>query len=132
MEKVYSIRAASEELGVETHTLRRLCNAGLIPHVRRARNGYRVLTTAQVDLARVLLDMKQAGFTSAEVRQYARLSRQGDAALSARVAMLTTRKRQLWQEITERQQAIDFIERQEELFQQRLVEQKDNSAAAKL
>lgn len=66
--------------------------------------------------------MKQAGFTTAEIRQYSRLYRHGDSTLPERTAILTTRKRQLWQEITERQKAIDFIERQEELSQSRPAE----------
>ena len=59
--------------------------------------------------------MKQSGFASREIRQYSRLYRQGDTTIAERTALLTTRKRQLWQEITDRQKAIDFIERQEEI-----------------
>lgn len=66
--------------------------------------------------------MKRAGFTTAEIRQYSRLYRRGHATITERSALLTTRKRQLWQEITERQKAIDFIERQEELSQSRPTE----------
>lgn len=98
--------------------MRRLCNSGLIPHVKRARNGYRILTPGQVELAKILISMKQSGFASREIRQYSRLYRQGDTTIAERTALLTTRKRQLWQEITDRQKAIDFIERQEEITSQ--------------
>ncbi len=121
-EPTFSLREASQQLSIKPSTLRYFCNKGLIPGVRRNKRGYRVLTQPQIDLAFILLNMKQAGFTTAEIRQYSRLYCRGHATITERTALLTTRKRQLWQEITERQKAIDFIERQEELFQSRPTE----------
>ena len=63
--------------------------------------------------------MRAAGFTPAELRQYSRLYRQDKETVEQRLAILTTRKHQLWQEIKKRQEAIDFIERQEELAKQK-------------
>jgi len=108
---------AAQTLKTTTQTIRRLCSQGLIPHVRRDQNHHRILEPWQVDLARILLGMKQVGFRPKEIRQYSRLFRQGEQTAKQRLAMLTTRKRQLWQEIKQRQEAIDFIERQEEIYQ---------------
>ena len=112
-----AIRDVAKDFNITTTTLRRYCNQGLIPHVRRDRSGHRVLDSEQIALLHILLGMKQAGFRPKEIRRYARLYRQGASTEAERTAMLTTRKRQLWQEITERQKAIDFIERQEEILQ---------------
>lgn len=118
MEEKLPIDAVARKFNITAVTVRRLCNQGLIPHVKRDRNGRRILDSWQVDLIAVLLGMKQAGFRPKEIRQYARLFRQGKQTAVERLAMLTTRKRQLWHEIEARQKAIDFIERQEESFAQ--------------
>lgn len=112
----YTVKEASEVLNVPKYTLSRLCNQGLIPHVHRDQHHRRVLEAHQVELARILLGMKQAGFRPKEIRQYSRLYRHGASTEAERLAMLTTRKRQLWHEIEARQKAIDFIERQEEII----------------
>ena len=109
----------SKQLGVPKHIITYLCNRGLVPHIKRTRLGYRTFNQEQVNLIEMLLKMRQAGFSSAELRQYSRLYRQGDSTAEERLAMLTTHKHQLQQEIKERQQAIDFIERQEELSRQK-------------
>lgn len=109
-----SVKEVSEALGVPKYTVSRLCNQGLVPHVRRNEHGRRILEPWQVDLIAILLNMKQAGFRSRDIRRYVQLFRQGKHTEAERLAMLTTRKRQLWHEIEVRQKAIDFIERQEE------------------
>lgn len=114
MEEKYTTKEASVILGTPKHTVNNFCRQGLIPHVRRDSNGYRVLEPWQIDLLKVLLSMKRAGFTHKELRRYSRLFRQGKHTAAERLAMLTTRKRQLWHEIEARQKAIDFIERQED------------------
>lgn len=113
-QSTYTLKEISETLGVPKYTVSRLCNSGLIPHVRRDK-GVRILTLEQFDLLAILLQMKQHGFSSSELRQYSRLYRQGGSTADQRLAILTTRKHQLWREIKQRQEAIDFIERQEEL-----------------
>lgn len=113
----YTITEVGQQLGVSPKVVRRFCNAGLVPHVNRNRRHYRVFEPWQIDLLNILMNMEQAGFTSKEIRQYSRFYRQGKQTEKERLAMLTTRKHQLRQEISERQKAIDFIERQEELAQ---------------
>ncbi len=114
--ETYTTTEICNDLNVSRHVITRMCRRGLIPHIKHTRLGYRVFNQEQVDLIAILLKMRSAGFTPAELRQYSRLYRQGESTAEDRLAMLTTRKHQLWQEIKERQKAIDFIERQEELF----------------
>lgn len=112
----FTLSSASEELNVSQAVIRRLCNSGLVPGVRRNPLGHRVLNREQVELIALLLGMRRAGFSTKELKRYSRLYRQGSATEAQRLAMLTTRKHQLRQEINDRQDAIDFIERQEEIY----------------
>lgn len=117
-EKTYTISEACHVLGVPRHAIGNLCNRGYMPQVKRDKRHRRIFSQPQIDLLFILLQMRQSGFTSSEIRQYARLYRQGEATAHERLAILTTRKHQLQNEIKERQAAIDFIERQEELAEQ--------------
>lgn len=114
-EKLYTLKEASEILGIPKHTLGRFCNSGLVPCVRRDQRGVRILTTEQLDLVDILYRMRRFGFKSKEIRRYSRLYRQDESIAKDRLAILTTRKHQLRQEIKKYQDAIDFIERQEEV-----------------
>lgn len=116
---IYTITDICQQLSVSRYAIARLCNRGLIPYVKRNKHGRRIFNQTQVDLINILIKMRSAGFSSKEIRHYSRLYRQGESTAEQRLAMLTTRKRQLWQEIKERQEAIDFIERQEEIFGQK-------------
>jgi hypothetical protein len=56
-----------------------------------------------------------------ELKKYTRLFRQGEETLAERKAMLETQKRQLWQELEDKQQGIDFLERQVELIEREML-----------
>lgn len=116
-----SVDEAGRRLQVSPYIIRHFCDSGYIPHVRRNRKYRRVLTPAQFELLAILVKMKQSGFKRSEVKRYAKLSRQGRATESERLAILTMHKHQLQQEIKDRQTAIDFIERQEELATARTI-----------
>lgn len=114
-EEAISISEACKKLDSSIYIVRRFCDAGYIPHVKRDRNYRRILTPAQFELLAILVKMQQSGFKKSEIKRYAKLARQGQSTVDQRLAILTTRKHQLRQEIKDRQTAIDFIERQEEL-----------------
>lgn len=117
---IITLTVAAEQLEVPIWKIRSFCNSGFIPHVRRNRQGYRLLEPWQVNLLQVLIGLERCGCTRRELRKYSALYRQGDSTLAERKALLLTRKRQLWQELEDRQSGIDFIERQEEIIEQQL------------
>lgn len=119
-DKIYTIQEACDSLRIPIYTLRHLCNTGLIPHIKRDRAGRRIFTEAQLNHARIILGLRQAGLKKAELKRYTNLVRQGDSTLAERKALLETEKRQAWQKLEDIQRDIDFMERQIELIDQQL------------
>lgn len=111
----YTLRQASEQLGIPLSTVRYYCRKGLIPHVRRLRTGYRFLNANQLDWLRSLHAMRQyCNMSIEELRKYTWLSRHGASTVDERIAFLETKKRQLWQTLEDVKDGIDFIERRED------------------
>ena len=115
LEELITTVEAGKKLGISARTVCRFCDSGFIPHVKRNRKYQRILNPAQFELLAILVKMKASGFSKSEIKRYAKLSRQGKVTAKERLALLTTKKHQLQQEIKDRQSAIDFIERQEEI-----------------
>lgn len=113
-----TMRQASKLLGVKSQTLRRCCNRGFVPGLRHTLPGQaRTFTPEQVDWLKQAHFLTKAGFTAKDLRKYIQLSCDDNAeSQRERKAMLSTHKRQVWQELEDLQSTIDFIERQEELF----------------
>ena len=107
----YTLREAREQLGLPAHAVRKLCNAGLVRGIRRKRNGYRVLNSTQINELGMFAGLMRAGFSLEEMKKYAQLQRQGGEALKECKGMLETQKRQLWLQMQNVQESIDFIER---------------------
>ncbi len=107
-------------MGVSVGVIRRFCNNGFVPQVRRNSRAYRILEDPQLELIAILVALRGAGLERKALKKYAKLYPQGTTTLPERKAMLETRKRQLWQELEERQQAIDLLERQIEMMDQEL------------
>lgn len=116
----YSIGEACEMLNISRSALVRLCNSGLIRHIRRDQRYRRILNEEQINLARTLLGLRQAGFKNGDIRRYSKLFYQGSSALSELKALVDTRRRQLWQNLESIQASIDFLERQSELIDQEM------------
>lgn len=110
--ELFTARQVSTKLTIPSRFIRNYCRNGLIRHVRHNRAGRRMFNAEQLDQIALLYGLQKAGFTLAQLKQYLNAK---DPALQK--SLLATQKRQLWQEITERQQAIDFIERQEEYLE---------------
>lgn len=117
-EQKVTMREVSERLGVKSQVLRRYCNRGFVPGMMRVLPGQpRVFTEEQISYLRSALFLTRAGFTTKDLRKYIMLLRRGGAEADVeRKAMLATHKRQVWQELEDLQETIDFIERQEELI----------------
>lgn len=116
----FTVKQAAARLKTSPGTIRHYYRIGLLPNAKRAKNGYRILTPEQLAQTRNLIFLKRCGLTNREVRRYINLERQGNDTIPERKALLATKKRQLWQQLEDIQENIDFIERQTEIFDQEL------------
>ena len=115
-----TIKKVSELLGVSTWTIRRMHQNGMVPHVRRSRAGYLVFGPEQIEILRILIDLKKAGMPRKNLKRLAGLIRRGNETLAEQKAMLETQKRNFWQELEDVQHGIDVIERQVEVIEQKM------------
>ena len=119
-QKTYNIKQLSQELGAPSYMLRRFCLRGYVPGIRRTRTNRLVFTPAQATWLSTLVRLQSSGFSNADLRNYVWLCRKGNSTIAERKAILETKKRQLWQTISEAQANIDFIERKTEIFDKAL------------
>lgn len=99
------------EFNIPNRNIRTLCNWGLVKGLRYNHVGRRMFSTQQAELVSMLYNLQKSGFSKEQLKQFVATKDKEE-----RIALLRTQKRQLWQEISERQKSIDFIERQEEIL----------------
>lgn len=116
----FTMRQASQILGVSSQRLRRYCNRGLVPGVRQPVLGKsRTFTAEQMNSLRLAHFLTVAGCRVEDIRKYLWLAREDTKqARKEQLSILNTHKRQVWQELEDLQATIDFLERQEELLLQ--------------
>lgn len=110
----FTIKQAAAQLGIPASTIRYYCGLGLIPHIKRTRTGYRLLNSCQLDQLCFIAHLSRCGFSTKELKRYATLAKQGNITIPERKALLATKKQQLWHQVRDLQNEIDFIERQED------------------
>lgn len=119
-EEALTINRVCEILGASKHTVRRLLRNGLVHGIRRqAKNHYRVLDSEQLDLLKTLHYLNQGGVSMRDLKKYSHLEYGGVKTIAERKAFLETKKRQIWQELEDLQEAIDHIERKIETIEQK-------------
>jgi len=116
-DEMLTMRQVSQALGVKSRVLRRYCNSGMVTGVIKTVGRNRMFTPEQVEQLKVAVWLSRAGFTKKDLRKYILLGRTNRAeAVSERLEMLRTHKRQVWQKLEDLKTTIDFLERQEDLL----------------
>lgn len=94
-----SVAEMTETTGVTAHTLRYYERAGLIRPITRTAGGQRRYQPDDIDWVRFLRRLRETGMPIAQMRRYAALRDDVDAALPARLDLLTAHHRTLRQRI---------------------------------
>ena len=92
MEEFYTIGDASEIVGLPASTIRFYEKNGLLPNMRRNSNGIRMFTDEDIKWIRFLEKLKIGGMSIREMREYVKLSGQGDSTLKERQRIVCDRR----------------------------------------
>lgn len=84
----YTIGEMARKLNVAPSTLRYYDKEGLLPFVERSSGGIRVFKDGDMEWLRLLGCLKKAGMPLKEIRAFMECSRQGDATIGRRLALI--------------------------------------------
>ncbi|WP_411345435.1 MerR family transcriptional regulator [Paenibacillus sp. WLX1005] len=109
MEPSLNIQEMADITGLSAHTLRYYERIGLLRHVARNAQGYRIYSTQDVAWVEFLLRLRDTGMNIAGMQRFAELRSQGDVTASERRQMLEQHETQLQQQLASLQDHLHNI-----------------------
>ena len=105
--------------GLSYDTLKFYCNEGLIPNVKRdSANNYRMFDEKDINWIKGLLCLKKCDFSIKEMKEFLALCLEGKDSLLARKEMLAKHKAILEQKKKELNEAIEYLNKKDQLYNQ--------------
>ncbi|MFJ3957104.1 MerR family transcriptional regulator [Arthrobacter sp. NPDC090010] len=107
----FTIAQVAERTGLSQHTLRYYERDGLLPHeVGRASSGRRAYSEQDVGGIVMIARLRATGMPIAEIRRYARLVRDGDTSVPARLQLLVEHREHVLAQLHEAKEHLAAIE----------------------
>lgn len=107
----YSIGKAVEKTGITASTLRYYEKEGLLPSIKRDKNGIRSFTDADLQTLKIIECLKTTGMPIKDIRKFIDLCAEGDNSLQERYTLFLERKNAVQKQIEQLQEVekvIDF------------------------
>ena len=107
---LYSMKEVCRKTGMTYEALKFYCNQGLVPHVKRDANNYRVFDDRDVAWIESLGCLKRCGMSIQEMKDYVGLCEQGQASIPERKVLLDRKRKQLLEHIRELEGDVRYID----------------------
>ncbi|MDQ0888285.1 DNA-binding transcriptional MerR regulator [Paenibacillus sp. V4I9] len=105
----YSIKEASERLGLPSHTIRFYEKEGLLPFIQRDQHGYRIFEQKDLDWIYLMTCFRTTGMTVTALKRIVDLAIQGDSTLRERKEILENHKLELQKRQLELDKAFEAV-----------------------
>ncbi|MFD4025244.1 alpha/beta fold hydrolase [Streptomyces sp. NPDC058576] len=110
-DELFGIAEVSARVGLEPDTLRYFERQGVVPSPRRDRAGRRQYATADVELIRMLVHLRETGMPLADIAQFTGADDKAADPARLRVELLTAHRRRVRDRREELDRALDVITR---------------------
>jgi DNA-binding transcriptional MerR regulator len=107
----YTIKEVSQLLGIPTSTLRYYDSEGLLPLLARKESGYRIFSSDDITMLKIIECLKKTGMEIKDIRKFADMVREGDASLEERLDMFMKQRLIALQKLEDAQETLDNIDR---------------------
>lgn len=105
-----TIKEASKNTGLTADTLRYYEKIGMIPKIKRDKNGVRTYEDSDLRLINFVLKLKKAGMTLEKIVEYVELAREGDSTAEARKKLLEEQRESIILQISDLKESLALIE----------------------
>ena len=107
--QLFSMKETCKNTGLSYDTLKYYCNEGLIPHVKRDKNNYRVFDENNIAWINSLSCLKNCDMTINEMKEYLQLCLKGEETIPERQRILEKKLKKLEHKVQKINESIDFI-----------------------
>lgn len=105
----FSIKEASERLGLAAHTIRYYEKEGLLPFIQRDQHRNRIFEQRDLDWINLMTCFRMTGMTVTALKQIVDLALQGESTIPQRKAILEAHKLELSRRQVELDRAFDAV-----------------------
>lgn len=106
---VFTIKEASERLGCPAHTIRFYEKEGLLPYIKRDKNGNRLFEQEHLEWIRLMTCFRATGMKLSLLKEMVNLALDGDSTIPQRKAILNRYKEDLFRRQNELAEALDAV-----------------------
>ena len=106
----YSIGGASQKAGISASTIRYYEKEGLLPSIKRDKNGIRSFTDEDLQSLKIIECLKATGMPIKDIRKFINLCADGDNSLQERYELFLDRKAVVQKQISELKEVEKMID----------------------
>ncbi|AIQ63457.1 hypothetical protein PSTEL_10550 [Paenibacillus stellifer] len=118
----YTIKEVTELFGMSSYTLRYYEKEGLLPPVHRTENGRRQYDESDLSRIRMIRCMKAAGMSLESIKEFNRLSLNGEPALKEKQSVIRQQKELIENQIRDYQGLLKLLNRKLEHYDRQIAE----------
>lgn len=105
-----TIQEVSNSTGLSKHTLRYYEKLGLIGPVKKGQSNYREYSKKDLNRIEFIINMRNAGMSLVNLKEYINLTTQGDVTIEERRSILLKNKNKIAEEISVLEKSMYYID----------------------
>lgn len=113
---MYTMKEASNQVGISYETLKYYCKEGLVPNVKRDKNNYRIFDEKNIAWLNGLQCLRKCGMSIKDMKLYMNYCLEGYSTIPKRKDMLSESKESLLKQIKEINECIEFIDNKQAFY----------------
>ena len=113
---MYTVKEIAECLGMTEHTVRYYTDMGLVPSLKRDKNGNRLFDEESKNWLIGIKNLRGSGMSIKAIKEYVNLCLEGDSTIEVRYAIILEQKKQLEEQLKEMNQRYQYMEQKANMY----------------
>lgn len=109
-EPVYSVKEASQLVGMSSHTLRYYDKLNLFPFTKRSSGNARLFSDADLEWIRLVECLRNTGMSLSEIQHYVSLCLQGNSTIDERIQIIAKQEEALTLQLEEMKHNLKLLQ----------------------
>jgi DNA-binding transcriptional MerR regulator len=114
---MYTVKEISKLLNMSEHTVRYYTDMGLVPSLKRDKNGNRLFDEEYNNWLIGIKNLRGSGMSIKAVKDYVNLCLQGESTIEIRYDIILEQKKQLEKQLKEMNERYHYIEQKTKLYE---------------